>query len=168
MFVKRAAPSGVRKRPTQASKDHGGAGTTEGPTASLLSSDEEHAKIVKKVRSTKPPCKHFLMGKTKNETTVQKATEALAQQSNRQLNLDDDARATAVFDVDPDKANDHRAILERNLKISEMIEKGELDSGIYRGMGAYRRYVKPKEGALSRAKTTGLYGPVRGDRKSVV
>lgn len=77
-------------------------------------------------------------------------------------NLDDDARATAVLDMDPDKANDHRAILERNFKIGEMIEKGELESGIYRGLGAYRHYVKRSEGALSRAKTTGLYGPVRG------
>ena len=76
--------------------------------------------------------------------------------------LDDDARATAVLDVDPDRATDHRSIMERNLEINEKLEKGELKSGIYRGIGAYRRYVKPSEGALSRNKTTGLYGPTRG------
>lgn len=77
-------------------------------------------------------------------------------------NLNDDNRATAVFDVDTDKAHDHRAILERNAKIGEMIEKGELEAGIYRGQGAHRVYAKRREGALSSAKTTGLYGPVRG------
>lgn len=163
MFAKRVAPKGVRKRPNAEETEADAPPAAPTVSAAPEGSDEEHACIVKKAKPSRPPCKHFLMGRTKNETTAkQKATEALAQQSNRQLNLDDDARATAVLDMDPDKANDHRAILERNFKIGEMIEKGELESGIYRGLGAYRHYVKRSEGALSRAKTTGLYGPVRG------
>ncbi|KAL8429389.1 hypothetical protein Efla_001227 [Eimeria flavescens] len=191
MFARRCAPKGVRKRPLGEAGEAGGA-LTEGASAAPAagaptdqpaaapsaaaaaaatreaaadSEDEEHARIVKKskVASRRPTCKHFLVGRTKKETTEKTSiTEALAQKSNPQLNLDDDARATAVLDVDPDKATDHRAILERNFKIGEMIEKGDLEEGIYRGMGAYRHYVKRSEGALSRAKTTGLYGPVRG------
>lgn len=160
MFAKRGAPKGVRKRPNADEPETNGA---SGAPRAAEGSDEEHACIVKKTRASRPACKHFLVGRTKDETTAaQKATEALAQQSNPQLNLDDDARATAVLDLDPDKTNDHRAILERNFKIGEQIEKGELEAGIYRGLGAYRHYVKRSEGALSRAKTTGLYGPVRG------
>ncbi|OEH74233.1 zinc finger (ccch type) domain-containing protein [Cyclospora cayetanensis] len=161
MFAKRGLPTGVRKRHN--AQDTEGEAPSERAVRFSDGSDEEHAKIVKKKTGSRLPCKHFLMGRTSDDSVRKmKATEALAQQSNRQLNLEDDGRATAVLDVDPDKSTDHRAILERNFKIGEMIEKGELESGIYRGMGAYRHYVKPSEGALSRAKSTGLYGPVRG------
>ena len=81
--------------------------------------------------------------------------------------LDDDARATARLDVDTDKSIDYRAILERNILISKKIANGELDGGIYRGMGAYRKYVLPKEGAISRNKITGLYGPSRSNNSNV-
>ncbi|KAL8455894.1 hypothetical protein Emag_000268 [Eimeria magna] len=157
MFARRGVPKGVRSRPQAEGENNPegslkeaapltGEATTAGhPPSPSAGSDEEHAHI------------------TNNETTKKtKVTEALAQKSNPAINLDDDARATAVLDVDPDKANDHRAILERNFKIGEMIEKGELEAGIYRGQGAYRHYLKRSEGALSRAKTTGFYGPVRG------
>lgn len=76
--------------------------------------------------------------------------------------LHDDQRATASFEVDTDKSHDHRAIIERSLEIREKIEKGELKEGIYRGLEVYNHHIKPKEGALSRAKSSGLYGPVRG------
>ncbi|KAL8275580.1 hypothetical protein Esti_000531 [Eimeria stiedai] len=177
MFARRGVPKGVRSRPQAEEGGSSGAPSMEGappaaeattagpaPPPASAGSDEEHAHIVKKAKGgRRPACKHFLMVRTSNETTKKtKVMEALTQESNPALNLDDDARATAVLDVDADKANDHRAILERNFKVGEMIEKGELEAGVYRGQGAYRHYLKRSEGALSRAKTTGFYGPVRG------
>lgn len=114
-------------------------------------------------RRTRVPIKgkHFLIAKSEKE--ARSAEETLhAYRSDPKLNLHNDNRATAVFDVDPDRAHDHRAILERNEEISRKIEKGELESGIYRGQGAHRVYVHRSEGALSNAKSSGLYGPVRG------
>lgn len=122
--------------------------------------DDDSVKPIKKQRTT-PTGKHFIQAVS--ERRKHTAEETLhGFKSNPKLALHNDNRATAVFDVDTDKAHDHRAILERNAEISDKIEKGELEAGIYRGQGAHRVYVKRREGALSYAKTTGLYGPVRG------
>ncbi|CDJ44289.1 zinc finger (CCCH type) protein, putative [Eimeria tenella] len=78
----------------------------------------------------------------------QKATDALAQQSNPDLGLDDDNRATATLEVDAGRGEDKRALWERRLAISETLKKGLLEPGVYRGQGAHRLYAKPSRGAL--------------------
>ena len=70
MFARRAAPKGVRKRPTAREEDADGAagvpsGASRIPVVSRRSdeSDEEHARIVKKSKTSRLACKHFLMGR---------------------------------------------------------------------------------------------------------
>ena len=41
---------------------------------------------------------------------------------------------------------------------------GELEEGVYRGLGAYRPTINRREGAISAGKHSGLYGPVRGNQ----
>ncbi|PHJ17353.1 zinc finger (ccch type) motif-containing protein [Cystoisospora suis] len=178
MFAKRAAKkSKTRKGPLSEDADAASAGQEQPPNDAFTSNisaspkQDQHGESVspervEHVRIFKPrrnltAGKHFIQAVSDREKIITGET-LHGFKSDRKLNLNDDNRATAVFDVDTDKAHDHRAILERNAKIGEMIEKGELEAGIYRGQGAHRVYVKRREGALSNAKTTGLYGPVRG------
>ncbi|PFH35118.1 zinc finger (CCCH type) motif-containing protein [Besnoitia besnoiti] len=170
MFAKRAPKRQDRRGPiSQEAETEAAGGETSSRTEVTGSkaggdgregSVENLVKAVKKQRMTTPG-KHFIQAVS--ERRKHTAEETLhGFKSDRKLTLHNDNRATAVFDADTDKAHDHRAILERNAEIGEKIEKGELEAGIYRGQGAHRVYVKRREGALSHAKTTGLYGPVRG------
>merc|ERR1712151_118626 len=51
---------------------------------------------------------------------------------------------------------------ERNQKIHEGLKSGELEAGVYRGLGGYKQYAERSEGALSASKYSGLLGPNRG------
>lgn len=82
--------------------------------------------------------------------------------TSRDLNLHNDQRATARSGVDADKLSDHRAILERDEAIGKAILEGKLESGVYRGKGAYAPILQKREGSIAAGKYTGLYGPVRG------
>ncbi|EZG78146.1 putative zinc finger protein [Gregarina niphandrodes] len=64
-------------------------------------------------------------------------------------------------EVDTDRSQDHRAILERNVEIGRKLLSGELTPGIYRGKAAYIPAMTMREGAISANKYTGLYGPLR-------
>ncbi|CAM9854927.1 unnamed protein product, partial [Chrysoparadoxa australica] len=59
-----------------------------------------------------------------------------------------------------DEANDARAILERNIKVNQ---EGETtaDTGLYKGMAAYKNHVAKKESQVGANKHTGTQGPVR-------
>ncbi|CDJ26938.1 zinc finger (CCCH type) protein, putative [Eimeria mitis] len=111
MFVRRAAPKGVRKRPTPteaaasqteaepgaaaadaaaAAKGQEGensaAAATGAAAAASEGSDEEHANIAKRKKARNILCKHFVVGRTKTEAPPkEKPIDALAQQSNPDL-----------------------------------------------------------------------------------
>lgn len=63
--------------------------------------------------------------------------------------------------------SDHRAVLERNQEIHEKLKSGELEKGIYRGQGAYKQVIDRAEGAISRNKSNGTMGPIRGNSGNV-
>lgn len=63
MFAKRGAPKGVRKRPNAEEAEADQLAGAPAVSAAPEGSDEEHACIVKKVKSSRPACKHFLMGR---------------------------------------------------------------------------------------------------------
>nr|CEL76477.1 TPA: zinc finger (CCCH type) protein, putative [Toxoplasma gondii VEG] len=170
MFAKRATKKQGRRGPLseEAEAEATAGGSASGTQTTRAEKDERQSDkddedpvhVVKKQR-TASTGKHFIQAVS--ERTKHTAEEMLhGFKSNPKLTINNDNRATAIFDVDTDRKHDHRAILERNAEIGEKIEKGELEAGIYRGQGAHRVYVKRREGALSFAKSTGLYGPVRG------
>eukprot|EP00931_Biecheleriopsis_adriatica_P007596 TRINITY_DN108866_c0_g1_i1.p1 TRINITY_DN108866_c0_g1~~TRINITY_DN108866_c0_g1_i1.p1 ORF type:complete len:370 (-),score=89.01 TRINITY_DN108866_c0_g1_i1:115-1224(-) len=75
--------------------------------------------------------------------------------------------ATRRLEVDTDVSHDHRAVLERNAQIDKGLKDGTLEKGVYRGMGAYKKYANQSEGAIAAAKFTGLLGPLRSSMSNV-
>ncbi|CRH01488.1 zinc finger protein, putative [Plasmodium relictum] len=71
------------------------------------------------------------------------------------------------YEIDQDSKHDHRAIMERNIKIGEEILKGNLKDNIYRGKDAYEKALMIKKDSLAKNKYTGLYGPVRNSGANV-
>ncbi|CRG94633.1 zinc finger protein, putative [Plasmodium gallinaceum] len=71
------------------------------------------------------------------------------------------------YEIDQDTRHDHRAIMERNIKIGEEILKGNLKDNIYRGKDAYEKALMIKKDNLAKNKFTGLYGPVRSSGANV-
>eukprot|EP00397_Hematodinium_sp_SG-2012_P050669 GEMP01059014.1.p1 GENE.GEMP01059014.1~~GEMP01059014.1.p1 ORF type:complete len:338 (+),score=77.03 GEMP01059014.1:54-1067(+) len=72
-----------------------------------------------------------------------------------------------VSESDTAAGGDHRAVLERNQEIHVKLKSGELQTGIYRGQGGYKQYMEKSEGAISRGKSNGLMGPIRGNAGNV-
>lgn len=71
------------------------------------------------------------------------------------------------YEIDQDIKNDHRSIMERNIKIGEEILKGNLKDNIYRGKDAHEKAIMIKKDSLAKNKYTGLYGPVRSSGSNV-
>lgn len=69
--------------------------------------------------------------------------------------------ATRTIEMETDFAHDTRAVLERNEQIHKDLKEGKIEAGIYRGQGAYKRYLDRSEGAISNSKYSGLLGPTR-------
>eukprot|EP00746_Dinoflagellata_sp_MGD_P161494 gnl/MRDRNA2_/MRDRNA2_88665_c0_seq1.p1 gnl/MRDRNA2_/MRDRNA2_88665_c0~~gnl/MRDRNA2_/MRDRNA2_88665_c0_seq1.p1 ORF type:complete len:418 (+),score=116.82 gnl/MRDRNA2_/MRDRNA2_88665_c0_seq1:85-1338(+) len=69
--------------------------------------------------------------------------------------------ATRTIEMETDFAHDTRAILERNEQIHKDLKEGKIEAGVYRGLGAYKRYLDRSEGAISNSKYSGLLGPTR-------
>eukprot|EP00928_Gymnodinium_smaydae_P072108 TRINITY_DN55528_c0_g1_i1.p1 TRINITY_DN55528_c0_g1~~TRINITY_DN55528_c0_g1_i1.p1 ORF type:complete len:355 (-),score=57.88 TRINITY_DN55528_c0_g1_i1:68-1132(-) len=75
--------------------------------------------------------------------------------------------ATRLLEVDTPAEQDARAIHERNEKINKGLKDGSLETGVYRGMSAYKRYANRSEGAIAANKYTGLLGPTRNTLSNV-
>ncbi|KAI4836834.1 pre-mRNA-splicing factor CWC24 [Plasmodium brasilianum] len=71
------------------------------------------------------------------------------------------------YEIDQDSKHDHRAIMERNIKIGEEILKGNLKDNIYRGKDAHEKALTINKDSLAKNKYTGLYGPVRNSGANV-
>ncbi|SBT43395.1 zinc finger protein, putative [Plasmodium ovale wallikeri] len=71
------------------------------------------------------------------------------------------------YEIDQDSKHDHRAIMERNIKIGEEILKGNLKDNVYRGKDAHEKALMIKKDSLAKNKYTGLYGPVRNSGANV-
>merc|ERR1712113_286856 len=65
------------------------------------------------------------------------------------------------LEIETEVGKDTRARHERNQKIHEGLKSGELEAGVYRGLGGYKQYAERSEGALSASKYSGLLGPNR-------
>jgi RING finger protein 113A len=68
--------------------------------------------------------------------------------------------ATHTTDIDTQTDRDARAVLERNIKLQE---SGEVDTdpNVYRGLNAYKQYVKKDMAQVGNNKMTGTQGPIR-------
>eukprot|EP00927_Polykrikos_kofoidii_P071601 TRINITY_DN67860_c0_g1_i1.p1 TRINITY_DN67860_c0_g1~~TRINITY_DN67860_c0_g1_i1.p1 ORF type:complete len:356 (+),score=70.23 TRINITY_DN67860_c0_g1_i1:202-1269(+) len=77
----------------------------------------------------------------------------------------DDAVRLLEIETAPDK--DQRAIHERNEAIHKGLKDGTLETGVYRGLGGYKRYANRSEGAISKSKVSGLLGPTRNTLSNV-
>jgi len=70
--------------------------------------------------------------------------------------------AVRVLETETEVGKDTRAMHERNQAIHEGLKSGELEAGVYRGLGGYKQYAERSEGAISASKYSGLLGPTRG------
>jgi len=75
--------------------------------------------------------------------------------------------AVRTLEIDTAVGGDARAIHERNDEINKGLKDGTLEKGVYRGMGAYKRYANRSEGAVAASKYTGLLGPTRNTLSNV-
>ncbi|KAK1443451.1 pre-mRNA-splicing factor cwc24 like protein [Babesia gibsoni] len=108
------------------------------------------------------------VGSTKDAHTAgKKETDVIISVVDRYEDVKDEQRATATYEIDTEASRDHRSILERNAEIGKKILQNELEDGVYRGQGAYRPVMNVREGSISAAKYTGLYGPVRASSTNV-
>ncbi|XP_075385724.1 E3 ubiquitin-protein ligase RNF113A-like [Tenrec ecaudatus] len=73
----------------------------------------------------------------------------------------EDMGATAVYQLDTEKELDAQAIFERSQKIQEEL-RGKEDDKIYRGIGSYQKFLKPKDTSMGNA-SSGMVrkGPIR-------
>jgi len=107
---------------------------------------------------------------TKQERTPQEEPEAkqrdvFVYESTRQVQTQDDSRATAVSEIETAFDRDNRAIRERVLKqASEAIKGGgESSSKVYKGINGYVDHKAGfrQEHTISREKAGGAHGPLR-------
>lgn len=75
--------------------------------------------------------------------------------------------AVRRLEIDTDVSMDTRAIHERNRDINDGLKSGSLGSGVYRGLGGYKKYIDQSEGAIANAKISGLLGPARNTLSNV-
>lgn len=75
--------------------------------------------------------------------------------------------AVRLLETETEAGKDTRAVLERNLQIHKGLKEGTLEEGVYRGRGAYKRYIEKSEGAISNSKYSGLLGPTRNTMANV-
>lgn len=110
----------------------------------------------------------LLIGNTKgNSSKGQPDSDVIISVLDRSEDVKDEQRATSTYEIDTDASRDHRSILERNAAIGKKLLNNELEEGVYRGQGAYRPVMNIREGSISAAKYTGLYGPVRASSTNV-
>lgn len=74
---------------------------------------------------------------------------------------------TRRLNVDTEEDQDNRTVQERNLEIHKGLKDGTLEAGVYRGLGAYKKYAEMSEGKIANAKYTGLLGPTRNTMSNV-
>eukprot|EP00742_Colponemidia_sp_Colp-10_P004861 GILJ01005192.1.p1 GENE.GILJ01005192.1~~GILJ01005192.1.p1 ORF type:complete len:346 (-),score=51.86 GILJ01005192.1:136-1083(-) len=92
--------------------------------------------------------------------------DVFAYKSSRKM-VSNDVKAFATNEMDTAADQDARAIAERNIQISKELKAGTLDEKVYRGAGAYKKYIDVREGAISASKYTGAFGPVRASATNV-
>ncbi|XP_024382662.1 zinc finger CCCH domain-containing protein 1 [Physcomitrium patens] len=94
---------------------------------------------------------------------VERAT--FVYESTRQVQTQDDSRATAVSEIETEFDRDNRAIRERVLKqASEALKSGEpSNSKVYKGIHGYTDHKAGfrQEHTISREKAGGAHGPLR-------
>lgn len=74
---------------------------------------------------------------------------------------------TRRLQVDTEENQDTRTVLERNQEIHKGLKEGTLEAGVYRGLGAYKKYAEMSESKIANAKYTGLLGPIRSTMSNV-
>ncbi|XAR62975.1 hypothetical protein NMG60_11022744 [Bertholletia excelsa] len=157
-FRKPAKNKNIRKRIIEEDEDE------DSKTESLL--------ITNKKRVAQPDNKlHFSTGPTKgsisSESNVESSTPVFQFESSKEIQVQNDSRATATLETETEFSKDARAIRERVLKQAEEALKGKRknpgDEKLYKGIHGYTDYKAGfrREQTVSSEKAGGSHGPLR-------
>uniref|UniRef100_A0A5B7AEL7 Putative Zinc finger CCCH domain-containing protein 1 n=1 Tax=Davidia involucrata TaxID=16924 RepID=A0A5B7AEL7_DAVIN len=128
--------------------------------------------ILNKKKLPKPDNKlHFSTGSSKrlmsSESNVESDTPLFQFESSKELQVQDDSRATATLETETEFSKDTRAIRERVLEKAEEALKGKNkssgDEKLYKGIHGYTDYKAGfrREQTVSAEKAGGAHGPLR-------
>ncbi|KAA8520733.1 hypothetical protein F0562_014995 [Nyssa sinensis] len=134
-------------------------------------SKTESSIIHNKKKPSKPDNKlHFSTGSSKrsmsSESNVESDTPLFQFESSKELQVQDDSRATATLETETEFSKDTQAIRERVLKQAEEALKGKNkssgDEKLYKGMHGYTDYKAGfrREQTVSAEKAGGSHGPL--------
>lgn len=154
IFKKPSRNKNMRKRPTADEDDE---------------EEKQSSAVVKSKVARKADGRLGFSSGTKQERTPQeeeeKPRDVFQYESTRQVQTQDDSRATAVSEIETAFDRDNRAIRERVLKqASEAIQGGESSSSkVYKGIHGYTDHKAGfrQEHTISREKAGGAHGPLR-------
>lgn len=128
-------------------------------------------KYNKKRQATPDNKLHFSTGSSKRsmdkETDVDTKTPFFQFESSKEIQVQNDSRATATLETETDFSRDSRAIRERALKQAEEALKGKgtssADEKLYRGIHGYTDYKAGfrREQTIASEKAGGAHGPLR-------
>eukprot|EP00897_Mesotaenium_endlicherianum_P002933 jgi/Mesen1/2668/ME000167S01819 len=103
----------------------------------------------------------------KGEVVVEEKRPAFAYESSRQVQTQNDSRATAVLETETEYDKDARAIRERVLKQAEEALNGnKSEDNIYRGVHGYKDHTAGfrREHTVASEKSSGAHGPLRASQ----
>lgn len=160
-FRKPSKAKNIRRRPT----------AEDGENEEDDSKDESVVKYNKKRQATPDNKLHFSTGSSKRsmdkETDVDTKTPFFQFESSKEIQVQNDSRATATLETETDFSRDSRAIRERALKQAEEALKGKgtssADEKLYRGIHGYTDYKAGfrREQTIASEKAGGAHGPLR-------
>ncbi|KAJ0590338.1 putative transcription factor C2H2 family [Helianthus annuus] len=163
-FRKPSKNKNIRKRPHNEQEDDS---TTE--------QEEEPSVIINKKKQITPDNKlHFATAPSKRSTVDQQHPDAADTKatifqfdSSKEIQVQNDSRATATLETETDFSTDARAIRERVLKQADEALKRKGDAGngekLYKGIHGYTDYKAGfrREQTVASEKAGGSHGPLR-------
>lgn len=160
-FKKPSKAKNIRKRPAI---EHGEDGNED-------SKDESSVTFNKKKQVMPDNKLHFSTGPTKRsvnkESEEDSKTPFFQFESSKEIQVQNDSRATATLETETEFSRDSRAIRERALKRAEEALKGKSTSSggekLYSGMHGYTDYKAGfrREQTIAAEKAGGAHGPLR-------
>lgn len=134
---------------------------------------EEPSVIINKKKPMAPDNKlHFATGSSKRSTTSQQQSDTDTKSSifqfdsSKEIQVQNDSRATATLETETDFSRDARAIRERVLKQADEAlkgKKGNDNEKLYKGIHGYTDYKAGfrREQTVASEKAGGSHGPLR-------
>lgn len=158
-FKKPSKGKNIRKRPT----------VEEGENEDA--EDDSSVIYTKKKPAAANNKLHFSTGPSKSnkdtESIVDSKSSRFHFESSKEIQVQNDSRATATLETETEFSKDARAIRERSLKQAEEVLKGKSKTGgdekLYKGMNQYTDYKAGlrREHTISSEKAGGAHGPLR-------